>query len=344
VIHALMFIERIWMKTSVPVSTALPNCREGRLNPIGAVDRAWLIDIAQAAEELGYHSLWLNEFITTDPSVLANFDEPPSYYDALTTIAYLAARTARVRFLTSTIVLPLHEPLLLSRQVATLDVLSDGRITLGTGLGGSVEEFRRIRGDLAGANRGRLMSECLGALRRLWADRRASYTGNYIKFSDVEAFPKPVQEPLPIYMAGTADTVLERIAEFGQGWIDTVLSADQVRAKRDTLERLTSDVPGRASDSIQVARQFYVSVAGSRAEAETQLVNSLPGARKPPTAANSGNITDMTVVGDPGDIRTTVSRYVDAGVTEVCLVFYAQSAASALAQMETMANELDGAL
>jgi len=332
------------MKTSVPVSTGLPNCREGRLNPIGAVDRAWLLDVAQAAEDLGYHSLWLNEFLTTDPSVLANFDEPPSYYDPLTTIAYLAARTNQIRFLTSTIILPLHEPLLLSRQVATLDVLSGGRITLGTGLGGPAQEFGRIRGDLAGVNRGQLMSEYLAALRQLWTGRRAGFGGDHVRFADVEAFPKPVQDPLPIYMAGTADSVLERIAEFGQGWIDTLLSADQVRAKRDKLQSLTRGVPGRGSDSIEVARQFYVSVAGSRAEAETQLVNSLPGTRKPPTAGNTASVIDMTVAGDPGHIRSTVSRFVAAGATEVCLIFYADSAAATLAQMETMAHELEGAL
>jgi probable F420-dependent oxidoreductase len=332
------------MKTSVPVSTALPNCREGRLNPIGAVDRAWLLDVAQAAEDLGYHSLWLNEFLTTDPSVLASFDDPPSYYDALTTIAYLAASTTRIRFVTSTIVLPLHEPLLLSRQVATLDVLSEGRITLGTGLGGSTEEFRRIRGDLAGLNRGELMSEYLAALRRLWTDRRAHFDGQYVRFADVEAFPKPVQDPLPIYMAGTADTVLERIAQFGQGWIDTVLSAEQVRTKRDKLQHLTREVPGRASDSIEVARQFYVSVAGSPAEAQAQLVNSLPGARKPPVGGNTASVTDMTVTGHPGHIRSTVSRFVEAGATEICLIFFADRAASALTQMETMASELDGVL
>ena len=332
------------MKTSVAVSTALPNCREGRLNPIGAVDRTWLLDVTQAAEDLGYHSLWLNEFLTTDPSVLANFDDPPLYYDPLTTIAFLAACTERIRFVTSTIVLPLHDPLLLSRQVATLDVLSGGRVTLGTGLGGPQDEFRRIRGDLAGANRGQLMSEYLAALRTLWTERRASFSGQYVKFADVEAFPKPIQDPFPIYMAGSADAVLQRIAEFGQGWIDTMLPADQVRAARDRLRELTGAVPGRASDAIEVARQFYVSVAGTQAEAETQLSNSLPGAKKLPVIGNTGSIVDMTVAGTPQRVREVTSRFVQAGATEVCLIFFAESSASALTQMETMASELDGAL
>jgi len=69
----------------VKFSTGVPNCREGRLNPIGSVDRAWMCEVAQAAEQLGYYSLWLNEFLETEPNVRARFDDPPSYYDALGT-------------------------------------------------------------------------------------------------------------------------------------------------------------------------------------------------------------------------------------------------------------------
>jgi alkanesulfonate monooxygenase SsuD/methylene tetrahydromethanopterin reductase-like flavin-dependent oxidoreductase (luciferase family) len=155
---------------TVKVSTGLPNCREGRLNPVGAVDPTWLKDVAQSAEGLDYYSLWLNEFLTTDPSVLTNFDGSPNYYDALTTIAHLSAVTETIRFLPSTIVLPLHEPLLLARQIGAIDAFSGGRVTVGVGLGGGVEEFRRIRGELGSPNRGRMLNEYLAALRVLWTD------------------------------------------------------------------------------------------------------------------------------------------------------------------------------
>ena len=134
-------------------STGVPNCREGRLNPIGSVDPAWMSDVAQAAEQLGYYSLWLNEFLETEPNVRVRFDDPPNYYDALTTLGYLAAQTRRIRFLPSVVVLPLHHPILLNRQAATLDVLSGGRLTLGVGLGGSREDYRRLRGELGAVNR-----------------------------------------------------------------------------------------------------------------------------------------------------------------------------------------------
>ena len=71
------------MQSAMKFSTGLPNCREGRLNPIGSVDPSWLRTVSIEAERLGYYSLWLNEFLQTDPSVTARFDEPPNYYDAI---------------------------------------------------------------------------------------------------------------------------------------------------------------------------------------------------------------------------------------------------------------------
>ena len=207
-------------------STGVPNCREGRLNPIGSVDPAWMSDVAQAAEQLGYYSLWLNEFLETEPNVRARFDDPPNCYDALTTLGYLAAQTRRIRFLPSVLVLPLHHPILLNRQAATLDVLSGGRLTIGVGLGGSREDYRRLRGELGAVNRGQMMDEFVQALQALWSEQKASFSGRFVDFRDVHCFPKPRQDPLPLFMAGEADAVLRRIGRFAQGWIDSFSPPD----------------------------------------------------------------------------------------------------------------------
>src|SRR6516225_4658260 len=153
--------------------------REGRLNPIGSVDPAWMSDVAQAAEQLGYYSLWLNEFLETEPNVRVRFDDPPNYYDALTTLGYLAAQTRRIRFLPSVLVLPLHHPILLNRQAATLDVLSGGRLTIGVGLGGWREDYRRLRVELGAVNRGQMMDEFVQALQALWSEQKASFSGRF---------------------------------------------------------------------------------------------------------------------------------------------------------------------
>src|SRR6266536_1647561 len=187
---------------TVKISTGLPNCREGRQNAIGSVTLDGMLRVARIAEELGYYSLWPNEFFTTRPDVADRYPDPPTLFDTVVTMAYAAAVTSRIRFTPSTIVLPLHEPLLLGRQLATLDVFSGGRITLGIGLGGSADEYRSLRGTLDKPNRGVMM-------------------GQYTSFENVESFPKPIQDPLPIFMAGHADGVFRRIAAYGQGWIDS---------------------------------------------------------------------------------------------------------------------------
>jgi alkanesulfonate monooxygenase SsuD/methylene tetrahydromethanopterin reductase-like flavin-dependent oxidoreductase (luciferase family) len=194
----------------VKISAGLPNCREGRQNPVGSVDLEGMLRVARVADELGYHALWPNEFQTTFPTVAARYAAPPNYYDTIVTMAYVAQATTRIRIAPSTIVLPLHEPILLSRQLATLDVFSGGRVTLGIGLGG--DEFRQLRRGVTSPNRGQMMEEYIQALRVLWTERRATFEGQHVSFADVESHPKPVQQPLPILMAGHADGVFRRLA------------------------------------------------------------------------------------------------------------------------------------
>ena len=323
---------------TVKFSAGIPNCREGRLNPIGSVDRSWLCDVAGAAEERGYHSLWLNEFLQTDPNVAVRFDEPPNYYDPLTTIGYLAARTEKVRFVTSTVVLPQHHPVLLNRQLATLDALSNGRVTLGIGLGGSADEFRRIRGDLGAANRGQMMDEFVEALRVLWRDDKASFSGRYVKFDNVQCFPKPTQTPLPIFMAGEAEGALRRLARFGDGWIDTFFPPDAMREKIGQIYGYVRNARGRDAP-IEVARQFYISIATTQEAADANLKASLPDA-KPAQAARRREGMEMNLVGTPGAIAARLKEYVTAGVTEICAIFYSPGAREALQQMELFARDV----
>jgi probable F420-dependent oxidoreductase len=322
---------------SIKFSTGLPNCREGRLNPIGAVGVGWLTDVTVAAEQLGYHSIWMNEFLQTDPGVKARYDTPPTYYDILVTASHLAARTERIRFVTSTIVLPHHHPVLLNRQVATLDVLSGGRFTLGIGLGGSADEYRRMRGELGRANRGEMLDEYLAALRLLWTEPSATYHGTYVWFDGVEAFPKPVQAPLPIFMAGKAEGVFRRIARLGQGWIDTFMLPDEIAARVADLRRYTVEARG-GEEPIEIARQFYLSLAPSEELAKGNHEASLPGARGP--ASFGPPNSEMVLIGTPDHIAARLRDYVAAGVTEICAIFFSPTAASAIEQMTLFRDEV----
>jgi len=325
---------------TVVFSTGVPNCREGRLNPVGAVGPDWLRTVAVKAEELGYFSLWFNEFLQTEPNVSAKFNNPPNYYDPLITIAHLAALTKRIRFVTSTIVLPHHHPVLLNRQLETLDALTGGRITLGIGLGGSAEEFRQLRGDIPKGNRGEMMDEYVGALRTLWRDeRRVSFEGRYVAFKDLESYPKPVQDPLPIFMAGEADGVLRRLAQFGDGWIDTFFLPEAIKEKAERIQAHARELHGK-SIPMEITRQFYVSMADTPEEAQANYEASLPTDKVVPAPPQSDRQIEMNLIGTPDHVVSRLSEYVQAGVTEICAIFFSPDLDGAVHQMEEFAQRV----
>lgn len=332
----------------VKVSTGLPNCREGRQNPIGTITWDTIHRIARVAEECGYYSLWPNEFITTEPGVAARYSTPPNLYDLIVTMAFVAATTQRIRITSSTLVLPYYDPILLSRQIATLDVFSGGRITLGIGLGGATEEFRRLRQLLDRPNRGEMMDEYVQALRILWTERYATFHGRYVSFTDVETFPKPIQNPLPIFMAGHAEGVFRRLAAYGQGWIDSSMLPDELRANIQRLYTYTQEA-GRKDAQFEIARQFYVSIARSEEEARNNYTASVPPPDK--IAAVGSAMTSVarsaqerSLVGTPEQIRARLQEYVAAGVTEICVIFYFPNADTAEQQLRLFAEEVMPAL
>jgi probable F420-dependent oxidoreductase len=332
---------------SVKISTGLPNCREGRQNPVGSVTIEGMLRVARVADEFGYHALWPNEFQTTFPAVAARYAEPPNYYDTIVTMAYVAQATARIRIAPSTIVLPLHEPILLSRQLATLDVFSGGRVTLGIGLGG--DEFRRLRRGVTNPNRGQMMEEYLQALRVLWTERHATFEGRHVSFADVESHPKPVQNPLPILMAGHADGVFRRLAAYGQGWIDSSNVPEELRKYADRLRRYAAEA-GRADARFEISRQFYVSIGETEEAARTNHRRALPAATRPQTVAASPGAgataapasapQERELIGTPDQIVGRLKAYESAGVTELVAIFYYADTGAAERQLRLFAKEV----
>lgn len=318
------------------ISVGLPNCKEGKSQPPGSVTVRWLRELAIQAEALGYDGLWLNELLQLQES--RSPETPNNYFDPIVTIGYLSAVTERIRFVTATIVLPQHHPVLLGRQVATMDVCSGGRVTLGIGLGGAAASFRQLRADLGAVNRGAMMDEYLEALRLQWENPRASYTGKYVSFVDAEAYPKPIQKPLPILMAGGADGVVDRIARFGQGWIDSHTLPAEIAAVVAKIgsQRTAFGLPPRP---VQVGRQFYVSLAPTAAEAEQIMVDC--GA---PVRAGVTDAEERRIVGTPEDAIRIMAPYLDVGVTEVCPIFYGATLGVLLAQLRLFAREVMPAL
>jgi probable F420-dependent oxidoreductase len=190
-------------------------------------DPAVMAEIGEAAEGLGYESLWVGEHVAlpeprTPRSPLA---ASTPLHDPLVTLAYLAARTTRVRLGTGVLILPLRNPVVLAKQVASLDVLSRGRVSLGIGVGVLPEEFAAV--GVGMHDRGRRADEAIDVLRALWEQELPRHEGPFVTLRDVDAHPRPVQRPLPILVGGHSEAALRRAVERGDGWYGFGLTVEE---------------------------------------------------------------------------------------------------------------------
>jgi probable F420-dependent oxidoreductase len=183
-----------------------------------------IVGVAQKTEELGYHSLWVSDHIVTprkidSPYPGGRYPVRPEwpFLEPVSTLLFAAAVTRRVRLGTSVLVITQRQPVLLAKQLATLDFLSGGRLIFGAGAGWMKEEFDALNVPIA--NHGPRMAEYLEVIHRCWTEDDPSFDGRYYKLGDVGVYPKPVQKPHPpIWVGGMADGALRRVARYGDAW------------------------------------------------------------------------------------------------------------------------------
>jgi len=177
------------------------------------------VRVAQAAEAAGFDSVWTGEHV-----VLPDPQAPPSpapprtpFLDPLVALAHLAGHTRRLRLATGIVILPQRNPLVLAKEVASLDVLSGGRAVLGVGAGYLHQEFAAL--GVPFARRGERTDEYIDALRALWSQEKPAFAGRFAAFSGIDAQPRPVQRPgVPIVVGGTSPGALRRAVARGNGW------------------------------------------------------------------------------------------------------------------------------
>jgi probable F420-dependent oxidoreductase len=169
---------------------------------------------ARMAEDLGFDSVWIPDHIVVPRAVEERYG--PVYYDAITVLAYLAGITSRVRLGTTVLVVPYRHPVVLAKQIASLDQLSDGRVIFGIGVGWAEAEFDLLQ--LSFAERGPRTDEALQLMHVLWTQDVPRFAGTYYTLSDLHFQPKPVQQPVPLWVGGHSRAALRRTAEFATGW------------------------------------------------------------------------------------------------------------------------------
>ncbi|HVO95204.1 MAG TPA: LLM class flavin-dependent oxidoreductase [Terriglobales bacterium] len=228
----------------------------------GPTDMEHIRKFAAGAEALGYDSLWLQERILSDFSVL----EP------VTLLSYVAAITTRVKLGTSVILLPLRNPIQLAKAYATLDVMSGGRAVLGVGLGGG--HLRSEESVFGYAREGRVtrFSEAVQIIKLLWTEPKASFTGRYWNFTGVSMEPKPLQKPcLPIIFGGHHENALKRAVKYADGWMGAGSSSSESFLRESARLRGFLEDAKRDPATFHFAKRVYLAVDSDKARGEKRI-------------------------------------------------------------------------
>ena len=174
--------------------------------------------LGRAAEAAGFESLWVADHVVLPDPPLPERPMPSDQrlLDPIVALTFLAAHTSRIRLGTGVIILPQRQALVLAKQLASLDVLSNGRLIFGLGVGWCEPEMRSVGAPFA--ERGRVADDYLAAMRAVWTQPKPSYRGPYVSFAGVQAMPRPVQTPVPIVVGGRTAPAFRRAVTQGQGW------------------------------------------------------------------------------------------------------------------------------
>jgi probable F420-dependent oxidoreductase len=183
--------------------------------------------VALAAEEHGFDSVWTTEHLLVGEEAAETYG---NVLDPLGCLAWLAAKTERVALGTSIVILPLHHPVILAKQAATLQLLSGGRFRLGVGVGWHEDEFRFL--GVGFEDRGARADESLRLIRALW-DGDTSFYGDYWRFEDATFGPLPEPRP-PIWVGGASRRAQRRAREHGDVWHPNAVDAEEIRALKET--------------------------------------------------------------------------------------------------------------
>ncbi len=274
-----------------------------------------LADIAKLGDRLGFycmvmpdHVLQPNQVNSTYPYSLtgdileAGQSGDGEWPEQITTLAYLAGITERIRLVTSVMIIPYRHPILTAKMLSTLDMLSKGRLILGAGVGWMEEEFELLNAEPF-AERGAVTNEYLRAFIELWTKDDPTFEGKYVNFSNITFLPKPVQKPYPpIWIGGQSKPAIRRAAQIGNAWHPvgaipaTPLEPEEL-AENLVLLRDYAEKAGRDPSQIQVS-------------VKAPLYDS----------ANSGG-PRRRFTGSPDEVRQDVQTYSDVGVTHLIFDF-----------------------
>ncbi|MDE0719260.1 MAG: LLM class F420-dependent oxidoreductase [Dehalococcoidia bacterium] len=302
--------------------------------PLATPERLGII--ARKGEECGFDALLTGDHIL----VPKNISSPYPYTEGgefpgsssgesmeqITLLSYIAGQTSKIRLVTSVLIVPHRNPLIAAKSLATLDVLSGGRLVVGVGVGWMREEFEAL-GLPPFEERGAVTDEYIRAFKVLWTEDDPHFEGKYISFDDITFLPKPVQKPHPpIWVGGESRPALRRAAELADGWYPL--------GSNPTFPMGTPDELKAGLDRLaQYAQRF---------DRDPKTIETIYRTHQFELTKDAGGADRLPFVGDADQIAGDIRRYQDMGVTTMIWDFLRQTddLGQMLGLMEDFSNQV----
>lgn len=293
--------------------------------------RKALRQIVSTAEAAGFHSVMIADHIAFPVEIESKYPYTvdggfPGHGDALeqlSLMSFIAGSTEKLRLVTSVMILPHRNPVFTAKALATIDVLSEGRVTVGVGVGWLREEFEALAAPEFD-RRGAVSNEYIEIFRKLWTESPAEHSGEFYRFKALRCEPHPIQKPHPpIWIGGHSRPALRRTAKYGDGWhpvgatAAAPLGPDEFRGLLNQLKRLT-EAEGRNYEDITISFKAPIYDPGV----------AVAGAERRP------------FTGAPDQILSDIRQYEELGVSELIFDFRRPDLTESLEQMERFSKEI----
>jgi alkanesulfonate monooxygenase len=285
-----------------------------------------LVEYGVAMEQMGFDSLWVWDHI------LLGVEPSFPVFDSLTLLTAIAARTKKIKLATGVLVLPLRNPVVLAKQLSSLDQLSDGRLLMAFATGWYKREFDAV--GVKFEQRGKIMDENLDILKRFWTEDMVKGEWPHHNIPAGVMYPKPAQKPRPpILIGGYVDVVLKRAAVAGDGWL-TYFYRPESFAKSWEKVRSFAKEAGKDPDTLMNGAQLPIMVGKSRAAVESQMMEWL--GKEWDYAAWSDSTKDSAIIGTVEECVAQLKEHLAVGVQKLIFVPYKYE----MSQIRIIAEEI----
>ena len=270
--------------------------------PPGPDGAAFLWTLCDLLERSDVDSIWLSDRLSS----------PVPVPEVMTTLAAIAARTTRLKFGPSVVVLPYRTPVVAAKELATVDWLSRGRLFPAVGVGVELPREFEASG-VAFAERGRRTDEAIRIMRLLWTQDEVTFQGDFYKLDRISIFPKPWQTPPPIWIGGKSEAAMRRSARLGDGWIPSFITPDEMRAGVQKVHDLAA-AAGRQVPEDHFGTLINYAIADSEATARALAQPYVPRGR-----VDEATMRHCTAFGPAERLIEKIEEYVKAGASKFIL-------------------------